>query len=226
MEGSPIIQSQQAPSLSASADLQGSLSLESGLATEHHSAVKNLPTIQETQESQLWSLGQEDPLEEEMATHSSILAWKIPWTEQPVRLLGLETFILQKSRTYLSTGQWDVSRKQRKPPYHAFSHPELSYCGGSCSSHLVTKRKRPREGQRHCLGLSEQQLQPLASEPPVMWLTILFLWATLKRTVSLLSADITECHHIPSLRLREHTVGKAEKASSCGASLQHTGKHA
>ena len=39
--------------------------------------------MQETQETQVQSLGQEDPLEEEMATHSSILAWKIPWTEEP-----------------------------------------------------------------------------------------------------------------------------------------------
>ena len=45
--------------------------------------VKNLPAMQET-----WvrSLGQEDPLEKEMATHSSILAWRIPWTEEPDRL--------------------------------------------------------------------------------------------------------------------------------------------
>ena len=42
--------------------------------------VKNLPTMQETQ---VQSLGQEDPLEKGMATHSSILAWKIPWTEEP-----------------------------------------------------------------------------------------------------------------------------------------------
>ena len=40
--------------------------------------VKNLPIIQETQETQVQSLGGEDPLEEEMATRSSILAWKIP----------------------------------------------------------------------------------------------------------------------------------------------------
>ena len=38
--------------------------------------------MQETQEMQVQSLGQEDPLEEEMATYSSILAWKIPWTEK------------------------------------------------------------------------------------------------------------------------------------------------
>ena len=42
--------------------------------------VKCLPTMQETQ---VQSLGQEDFLEKEMATHSSILAWKIPWTEEP-----------------------------------------------------------------------------------------------------------------------------------------------
>ena len=38
------------------------------------------------QETQVQFLGQEDPLEKEMATHSSILAWKIPWTEEPDRL--------------------------------------------------------------------------------------------------------------------------------------------
>ena len=44
------------------------------------------------QESWFRSLGQEDPLEEEMATHSGILAWKIPWTEQPSKLqsMGLQ----------------------------------------------------------------------------------------------------------------------------------------
>ena len=47
---------------------------------------KNLPAKQETQETWVQSLGQEDPLEQEMATHSRILAWKIPWTEEPGRL--------------------------------------------------------------------------------------------------------------------------------------------
>ena len=45
------------------------------------SAVKNLPAVQKTQEKVLW-LGWEDPLEEGVATHSSILAWRIPWTEE------------------------------------------------------------------------------------------------------------------------------------------------
>ena len=48
--------------------------------------VKHLPTMRETQ---VWSLGWEDPLEKEMATHSSTLAWKIPWTEEPGRLQSM-----------------------------------------------------------------------------------------------------------------------------------------
>ena len=48
--------------------------------------VKRLPAMQETG---VRSLGWEDPLEKEMATHSSILAWKIIWTAEPVRLLSM-----------------------------------------------------------------------------------------------------------------------------------------
>ena len=44
--------------------------------------VKNPPAVQEMEETQVQSLGQEDPLEEEMATHPSILAWRIPRTEE------------------------------------------------------------------------------------------------------------------------------------------------
>ena len=48
--------------------------------------VKRLPAMQETQ---IRSLGGEDPLEKEMATYSSTLAWKIPWTEKPCRLQSM-----------------------------------------------------------------------------------------------------------------------------------------
>ena len=60
--------------------------------------VKNLLPIQETQETQeTWvqSLGQEDPLEKGMVTHSSIFAWRIPWTEE---LGGLQTIGSQRIR--------------------------------------------------------------------------------------------------------------------------------
>ena len=53
--------------------------------------VKNLPALWETQ---VQSLGWEDPLEREMATHSSILAWRVPWTEEPG---GLQSMGSQKS---------------------------------------------------------------------------------------------------------------------------------
>ena len=52
--------------------------------------VKNLPAMQETQEIRIWSLGGEDPLEESMATHCSILARKIPWTEEPDWLRSMD----------------------------------------------------------------------------------------------------------------------------------------
>ena len=47
--------------------------------------VKNLPAVQETQ---VQSLGQEEPLEKGMATHSSIFAWRIAWTEEPLPYMG------------------------------------------------------------------------------------------------------------------------------------------
>ena len=55
--------------------------------------LKNLPAMRETQ---VQFLGQEDPLEKEMAIHSSILAWEIPWTEEAGRLQSMGT---QKSET-------------------------------------------------------------------------------------------------------------------------------
>ena len=63
--------------------------------------VKKPPVVQETQ---VLSPGQEDPLKKEMATHSSILAWRIPWTEEPG---GLQ-----------STGSRDVDTTQRLTQYH------------------------------------------------------------------------------------------------------------
>ena len=55
--------------------------------------VKSPPVMQEMQETWVWSPGQEDTLEKGMATHSSILAWKIPWTEEPG---GLQSIGLPK----------------------------------------------------------------------------------------------------------------------------------
>ena len=60
------------------------------------SVLRELPTMQE---KKVQSLSREDPLEKEMATHSSILAWEIPWTEEPG---GLQSMELQKNQTWLN----------------------------------------------------------------------------------------------------------------------------
>ena len=73
------------------------------------SVVKNLPALQEPLVMQAWSLGQGDPLEESMATHPSILAWRIPWMEESG---GLQSMGLQRVRHHwsdLAHTQIDVS---------------------------------------------------------------------------------------------------------------------
>ena len=67
----------------------------SPLASQVAQWLKNPPTIQETQEMSVWFLGGEDPLEEGMATHSSIPAWRIPWSEEPG---GLQSMRSQRVR--------------------------------------------------------------------------------------------------------------------------------
>ena len=60
------------------------------------SAVKSSPAMPETQ---VQSLGGEDPLEEGMATHSNILAWRIPWTEKPGRLQSIASHRVRHDRS-------------------------------------------------------------------------------------------------------------------------------
>ena len=55
--------------------------------------IKHLPTMRETQ---VQSVGQEDPPEKDMATHSSTLAWKIPWTEEPDRLESMGSHTIER----------------------------------------------------------------------------------------------------------------------------------
>ena len=68
--------------------------------------VKNPPAMQE---SWVQSLGWEDPLERGMATHSSILAWRIPWAEEPGGLMGLQ-------RVGQETEPLSTSRENTRPP--------------------------------------------------------------------------------------------------------------
>ena len=70
-------------------------------------SVKNSPA---TQEARIHSLGWEDPLEKEMATHSSILAWEIPWTEEPG---GLQSMRLQRVGYDLVTNPLSLGQHQK-----------------------------------------------------------------------------------------------------------------
>ena len=72
--------------------------------------VKNLPATQEPQETWVQSLGQEDPLEEGMATHSSIRVWRIPWMEKPDRLQSMGS---QRVRHDWMTNTWASLVAQR-----------------------------------------------------------------------------------------------------------------
>ena len=74
--------------------------------------LKRLPPVREPQ---VWSRGQEDPLEKEIVTHSSILAWRVPWMEKPGRLQSMGspsrtqlsdfTYVLTSSHLYMTTGK-------------------------------------------------------------------------------------------------------------------------
>ena len=67
------------------------LLLSSPVASLMAQQVKTPCAVQQTQDTWVQSLGQTDPLEEGMATHSSILVWRIPWTEEPGGLWSIET---------------------------------------------------------------------------------------------------------------------------------------
>ena len=95
--------------------------------------VKCLPT---TRETQVQSLGWADLLEKEMATHSSVLAWKIPWTEEPGRLQSMG---LQRSGHYWATS-------------HSFNLFGLQIWLDSKWEILFLKQKRNRKGHLSCCG--------------------------------------------------------------------------
>ena len=114
--------------------------------------VKNLPAKQETQ---VWFLSQEDPLEKEMATHSSIVAWEIPWTEQPGRLqsMGLQRvgheFVTKPPppplgvKWYLTEVCGSTRREPRFPPPGTSREKmtfQLSHVLESVQTHMIKQR--------------------------------------------------------------------------------------
>ena len=104
--------------------------------------VKHLPAMRETQ---VWSLGKEDPLEKEMATHSSTLAWKIPWMEEPGRLQSMGSRRVRHDwATSLSLSHYDGGNEdngdflQKVPCMHCYTQ-----CPQPCSrpppTHATTR---------------------------------------------------------------------------------------
>ena len=75
------------------------------------------------QETWVQSLGQEDPLEEEMATHSSILAWEIPWTEEPARLQSMGSqrlryeWVTEHAHVHYSAGDQQAFVEKKEKEY-------------------------------------------------------------------------------------------------------------
>ena len=76
--------------------------------------VKRLSTMQETW---VWSMGWEDPLEKEMAIHSSTIAWKIPWTEEPGRLQSMGSQRVGHDRATSHSRSWSINLWQRRQEY-------------------------------------------------------------------------------------------------------------
>ena len=116
--------------------------------------VKNPPAVQETQETRVQSLGREDPLEEGMAAHSSILAWEIPRTEETDRLQleGLQRVGGACTHTAMSTDELNPDFQRQRGPGANPEQPQLrtgrqrETTQGSPSDH----DGRPRKG-RHAL---------------------------------------------------------------------------
>ena len=101
--------------------------------------IKNLPA---TQKTRVWSLGWEDPLEKEMATHSSILAWRIPWTGEPGRLQSIGS---QRVGHDWETGTGIHSR--------GLTDKQNSECDEHYQeSNTKKERKQYREPRNGCLG--------------------------------------------------------------------------
>jgi len=120
--------------------------------------VKNSPTRQETQEMWVWFLGQDDLLKKEMATHSRILAWKIPWTEEPGRLPSTgsqrvgHNWVTKHSHCYnysvrhreWSLEAWSVTESKRKNELAFISLPQFNV-GFSGRWQRANARERERE---------------------------------------------------------------------------------
>ena len=149
--------------------------------------VKNLPAVWETQ---VQSLGREDPLEKCMATHSSILAWRIPWTEEPGRLQSMRsprvghnwatnTFIFRAGmtgRNWEVGGRWSEDRGWKNGTREESRYSQFMFCKGCGIRREEYEDLKERCGLRICWTSSykKQCSQGICSGD---WLDIQFGWA-------------------------------------------------
>ena len=117
--------------------------------------VKNLPVMQETW---IWSLGQEDYLEEEIATHSSILTWRIPLTEEPNRLQSINSQRLDTSNHTLG---FAGGVNSTEPPANAGNAGSIPESGRS-----------PRGGKSNLFQYSQYSCQENPMDRGAQWATV------------------------------------------------------
>ena len=79
-----------------------------------------MPEMQETKETQVHFLSWDNPLEEEMATHCSVLDWKIPWTEEPDGLQSMESQSQTRLSTHTHRNKQIKKKKKNKRKFHNF----------------------------------------------------------------------------------------------------------
>ena len=110
--------------------------------------------MQKTQEMQVWSLSQEDPLEEGMETHSSILTWRIPWTEEPGGLQSTGLQRMEHNWGNLARTQWSTLK---------------------CLGYLIGLFVSPQTKQGHCLQQERPTYKNL-SLVRIRTMTMLMTW--------------------------------------------------
>ena len=154
------------------------------------SVVKNLPAMQEMQEMQVWSLGREDPLEKELATHSNILDRKIPQREEPG---GLQSMLSQRVRchwvraralthTHTHTHTWENSyRTLLMFPFKLLQFKIQNGCtSNSCNS-------------IHLSRTLDFEVLPLGSSQMTLWSwrwdDFFFSWDSLRPSLGLCSSS-------------------------------------
>ena len=135
---------------------------------------------------QVRSLGQEDPLEKEMATHSSILAWRIPWTQEPDRLQSMGS---QKSQTRLSdstptitfrqegSGSWKIQRhSQLHSTWLKRVHSNLKGPKLKTESDYQVEKQSTRTRSRHCpspmeslMTINQQKALKINQQKSLFW---------------------------------------------------------